>query len=345
MQTIKIPLLIPTFQPDCALENTVRELVQSGFSQVVVVDDGSDANSTKIIDNLRELDGVLVLQHKSNQGKGSAIKTGVSFIQRQFPDALGVITVDGDGQHLAQDVRKVGLASHHNPDCLILGSRSFPAKVPLRSRIGNDLTRLIGNSVFDLNVQDSQTGLRFLPRSFWEPMLALKGERYEFELDCLFLARDLGLCFKEIPITTVYTDGNSSSHFRPILDSLRIYAIFARFSVSGVLSFVIDMGVFLALTRVTGNVFLSAVSARCVSGVANFVFNKTFVFRRVTRARLSREVVGYLTLWGVMNFVSASLVSVVASGYLLGLAFAKVGIDLSLFVLSFWVQKRFIFRR
>ena len=345
MTDINIPILIPSYDPDPALRNTVEELRKNGLANIVIVDDGSASESQIIFNSLSEVDGINVIHHEQNRGKGAAIKTGLRFIEEKYPDAGGLITVDGDGQHLAKDVLKVGLDSLSNPGSLVLGTRSFSGKVPWRSRIGNDLTRLVSNTVHKLDVADTQTGLRFLPKHIWPSILTLKGERYEFEMDCLFLARRHGVTFREVPITTVYLDGNSSSHFRPIVDSFRVYAIFARFSISSIVSFLVDMGLFLLLTTLTRDVFFSAIIARCISGVVNFLLNKVVVFKSAASSRLPREVVGYIGLWTVINITSASLVSLVDHSVLIGIALTKIAIDASLFVFSFLIQKKFIFQR
>ncbi|WP_240189780.1 glycosyltransferase [Bacillus sp. P14.5] len=54
----------------------------------------------------RSGNGVTVLEHERNQGKGAALKTGIAHAVERFPDTNGIITVDADGQHLPEDVRK-----------------------------------------------------------------------------------------------------------------------------------------------------------------------------------------------------------------------------------------------
>lgn len=340
-----IPILIPSYDPDVSLSNTIRDLREIGLTRIVIVDDGSALTSQEIFNSLELIDEVDVIHRTLNQGKGAAIKTGLRFISEKYPDSIGVITVDGDGQHLAGDVFRVLSDAHLNPESFVLGVRAFSREVPWRSRIGNNLTRFISKTIFHLDITDTQTGLRFLPRVIWNSLLSIKGERYEFEMDCLFLAKRLGLSFREVAIETVYIDQNKASHFRPILDSARIYAVFARFSLSGIVSFLVDVGCFLALLGLIKDVFFSAIIARCVSGIVNFSLNKIVVFKRYNQSKILREITCYLGLWTVINLTSASLLTLADHLFLSGILIAKILIDGSLFVVSFLVQNVFIFRK
>ena len=119
--------------------------------------------------------------------------------------------------------------AQQQPTSLVLGTRTFHGVVPLRSRFGNELTRFIFRLFTRERLTDSQTGLRAIPRVLLHRMLAAKADRYAFELEMLLLASRLGIRFVTVPIQTVYLEGNAASHFRPIVDSARIYWVFARY--------------------------------------------------------------------------------------------------------------------
>ncbi len=110
----------------------------------------------------------------------------------------------------------------------MLGSRCFSGEVPLRNRFGNGLTRHIFAFITGTKIADTQTGLRAFPTEVLPELLALSGERYEYEMTVL-----AHVCRRrkplEVPIETVYLDGNRSSHFDPLLDSIRIYFVLVRF--------------------------------------------------------------------------------------------------------------------
>ena len=119
-----------------------------------------------------------------------------------------------------------------HPDTLIIGSRDLSTNVPLRSRFGNSITRVIFRFVTGLNVHDTQTGLRGLPKKLFKHLIELKGERYEYEINMLLQIDRWDVKYLEVPIETIYSDGNKGSHFHPLKDSWRIYKKIFAFVIS-----------------------------------------------------------------------------------------------------------------
>ena len=93
-------ILIPSLEPDDRLPAYVRKLRERGFTRAVIVNDGSSEKYQPIFDELAAMEGVTVLKHEVNRGKGCGLKTGYTYIRDHMPDASGVITADADGQHL-----------------------------------------------------------------------------------------------------------------------------------------------------------------------------------------------------------------------------------------------------
>jgi len=221
-----VVVTIPAFEPDEALTGLVRGLRMS-FRTFVIVNDGS-RRPCPPLDELRRTDGVIVLDHSENRGKGAALKTAFAEVLNRFPDAAGVVTVDADGQHLAEDVVRVSDALIASTDRLVLGVRTFGRDIPFRSKLGNlwtiaEFRLLTGNTV-----HDTQSGLRGIPLSLLARLANLPGERYEYEIRMLVTAALSSGGIAEVPIRTVYLDGNKSSHFRPLADTYRTQkALFA----------------------------------------------------------------------------------------------------------------------
>ena len=220
--------LVPAYNPDETLVAVVGGLLAAGFAEIFVVDDGSDPACRAAFDAVAARPGVRVLRHPVNRGKGRALKTGLAAVREAFPHAVGVVTVDADGQHRPADVLRVVADFLAAPGALVIGARRFAGKVPLRSRLGNALTRRIFRWVSGSALLDTQSGLRCFPLAAVPRLLELEGERYEYEMNVLATARRLGLPIREVPIETVYLDGNRSSHFNPLLDSMRIYSLLLR---------------------------------------------------------------------------------------------------------------------
>jgi glycosyltransferase involved in cell wall biosynthesis len=224
--------LIPAFRPDRRLVDLVVDLRAAGFGSVIVVDDGSPDAAAPVFAALAGLPGCDLLRHDVNRGKGRAIKTGLARFLERYPAAAGVVTVDADGQHLAPDVARVAASFLAAPDALVIGSRQFAARTPWRSRFGNRLTRQVFRWVAGVRLADTQSGLRCFSRAVAAQLLALAGERYEYEMNVLAACPRLKVPLREVPVAAVYLDGNSSSHFNPVVDSIKIYALLLRTSLA-----------------------------------------------------------------------------------------------------------------
>jgi glycosyltransferase involved in cell wall biosynthesis len=220
--------LIPALNPDRRLVDLVGALRRAGCGRIVVVDDGSDGRTAAFFDGVRGLPGCSVVRHDVNRGKGRAIKTGLAFIRERHADAAAVVTVDADGQHRPDDVASVAASFLASPDALVIGTRRFGRGTPLRSRLGNELTRRVFARLAGVRLGDTQSGLRCFPLSVVPRLLELAGERYEYEMNVLAACPGIPLAIREVGIETVYFDGNRSSYFNPILDSLRIYRLLLR---------------------------------------------------------------------------------------------------------------------
>ena len=143
-----------------------------------------------------------------------------------------VVTLDGDGQHDPDDVPRLVRAWSEGAE-LVVGERASVERMPLRSRIGNRVTTRVLRALSSRFPRDTQSGFRALDRSLVEDVVRrIEGARYETELRILLLAMLQRRSLATVPIETRYLDGNRSSHFRPVVDSLRIYGSALRAGVS-----------------------------------------------------------------------------------------------------------------
>jgi glycosyltransferase involved in cell wall biosynthesis len=225
-------VLIPVWQPEPVLIGLVQQLVAAGFAALLIIDDGSRADYTTIFQQLELMPGVQLLRHAANRGKGRSLKTGFEYVLVSLPQVQGVITADADGQHTVPDILHVAETLCQSPQRVVLGSRVFASEVPRKSRFGNLLTRRLFGLLAGVRLCDTQTGLRGLPRNLLATLSDLPGERYEYEMSMLAHLCRSGHIPVEVPIQTVYFDGNRGSHFHPIWDSLRIYLVLLRSSLS-----------------------------------------------------------------------------------------------------------------
>lgn len=348
----RVALLIPVYRPDTALVSLVRSIRRAAAPDLVlVVDDGSgpgkefgsgaDGGEYDAIFAALEADGAHVIRERSNRGKGSALKRGLGAIQEILPGAA-VITADADGQHTPSDIARLAAVSRERAmwagDApLVLGTRTFGAGTPMRSRVGN----AVSSALFFLStgrwLGDTQTGLRAIPSALIPLLLAVPGDRYEYELSALLAVARSGQEWETMSIETVYIEGNRSSHFRPLRDSARVLGPMLGFALSGLLAFAIDTVLFLVLTAFTSQVWLALLIARIVSGGVNVTVNRVLVFRP-RGVPWTRTLVDYAALAIVL--LVASMISVnilVFAG--VGLLAAKILTDTGLWVASFAVQR------
>lgn len=217
-------ILIPSYKPDDSMVATVRELRDAapGY-RILVVDDGGGETYAPFFEEAKKA-GATVLHHEVNRGKGAALKTGFAWLMEKG-ETEGCVTADADGQHLTADILKVAALVKELPDAMVIGGRKFNKPgVPFRSKFGNYAARFTYNLLCGQSLGDTQTGLRGVPASRFADMLTIPGDRYEYEMNQLLRARSMDLELIETEIATVYLDeDNSSSHFSPVKDALRVY--------------------------------------------------------------------------------------------------------------------------
>ncbi|MEQ6899081.1 bifunctional glycosyltransferase family 2/GtrA family protein [Microbacterium sp. KR10-403] len=328
-------VLIPAYEPDERLVSLVREL--HGMP-VVVVDDGSGPAYHDVFAGAAA-SGAVVLPHAHNRGKGAALRTGFAHIARAFPDA-GVVTADADGQHTLADIARV--AARIGAGRIVLGVRAFTGSVPARSRFGNAVSRLAFRLAAGQAIADTQTGLRGLPAESLPWLMGVPGDRFEYEFRMLLQAGAAGFALVEQPIATIYTDGNASSHFRPVRDSLRIYAPVVRFAGSALLAFAIDTLALLVLHALTGSLLVSVVIARVLSSSVNFAVNRSMVFHRGRDIPLRTAALRYFSLALLLLAANYGTISAL-SDLGLPLLAAKIVTEATLFVVSYGVQRAVVF--
>ena len=332
-------VLVPAYEPDHRLVVLIRLLRASApHLTVVVVDDGSGPAFGDLFDEVAA-HGCTVLRHPENLGKGAALRTGFAHAVRHHPGA-DVVCADCDGQHTLVDVLRVAeqVAATR---ATVLGVRGFTGVVPLRSRVGNAVTGRLFALATGHRLRDTQTGLRGYPADRLPWLLRVPGERFEYELAVLLRTVRERRPVVEVPISTVYLEENTSSHVRPVLDSVRVSVPLLLFAASSLLAFAVDTAALLVVHALTGSLLVSVVAARGISSVTNFVTNRRVVFPRSDlpwRAAAVRYFALALALLGANYLLMAAL-----TGTGLPLLAAKVVTEVVLFVSSYAVQHRLVF--
>ncbi len=336
----KIAVLIPARRQEPQLGPLVDDLLCAGFGAVIVVDDGGLAADQPFFQSLASRDRVHVLHHAINCGKGRALKTGMNYFLNRFPQFAGIVTADADGQHSAGDILRVASHLEASPGRAVLGSRDFSGTVPLRSKFGNSITSLIFYFFSGCRLGDTQTGLRAFPTTLLPQLLALRGERYEYEMTVLAHLCRRGCAPVELPITTIYIDENRSSSFNPVRDSMRIYFVLLRFYVSSLASAALDFAGFTVTFALTRNLLVSVIAGR-LSSLVNFLLNRRFVFH--SGAGLWVALWRYYLLAIAVAAASYGSIGELMIRWGWNVLAAKVVVDTVLSLATFSVQRVFIF--
>ncbi|MBR7143215.1 MAG: bifunctional glycosyltransferase family 2/GtrA family protein [Clostridia bacterium] len=343
----RFAVLIPAYKPSLELIQLVKALLQYPDLVPVVVDDGSGEDFAPVFAALP--DCITLLRHEVNRGKGAALKTGFAYIAAHMPHLFGVVTADADGQHRTEDILRVCECLQQHPEALVLGSRLFTGNVPFRSRFGNVLTRWVFRWSTGGRVSDTQTGLRAVTLTQIPRLLEHRGERYEYEINMIIDFARAKLPIREVPIETVYINNNESSHFNPIVDSLKIYACLLKFCLSSFIAFAVDYALVLLLSFFMKPAWgeelglaVAVVLARVASGTINFLFNKLVVFR--DHGHTASKALRYLILAVLILGLNYGLLYVLNILLPIPLPVAKLLADLLLFFFSYAMQKKVVFR-
>lgn len=338
-------ILIPAYCPDDKLIGLLTRLRGVCDNPIVVVDDGGGKLYESVFVQAACFKDCHILTHEQNKGKGAALKTGITFISRAFPNTVGCVTADADGQHSESDILALCEALYKHPGALILGVRDFSADdVPARSRMGNRITALVFRMATGVRCSDTQTGLRGISAGEFKNALDIEGDRYEYEMYQLLECARRGVEFIQLAIKTIYIDENSSSHFHVFRDSMLIYGCIIRFAASSIVTTLIDLTAFTLLSRYLlgadyHGVFLSTVIARICSGAVNFALNSKWVFGAEKTARAFFK---YVLVFLLIMALSASIVGLLSQLVKLPVL-VKIIVDGALFFLSYYLQKRFVF--
>ena len=356
MATISgVTVVLPSLNPDEKLMKTVEGLIKVGFEDIVLINDGSDEEHTKNFPDTDKYPECTVINHWINRGKGAGLKTAFAYVKKMRPDCVGVVTADGDGQHRPEDVLACAMRMVEE-NKIILGVRNFNLPgIPFRSVFGNKMTSFTFRVLCGMKISDTQTGLRAIPIEYLDDLMAVKGERFEYETNMLLAFKDNDMDYGENSIHTVYIEENKTSHFNPLRDSMRIYKQILGYAFSSISATVIDLGAFalffwLLFPNAMENkelcTALCTVMARVISSLCNYFINFRFVFAKKKKGKHTL-LKYYLLAAGVMllsGLSTAGLTMLLPDGAATGIITAvKAAVDTLLFLVTFTVQREWVF--
>jgi len=207
--------------------HTIRDLVERTLLQikhVIVVDDGSTDGTA---DALKGLD-ITLLRHPVNEGKASSLWDGMQEARKRA--IQGIVTLDGDGQHLPEDIPRLLQYFKQTPDTIVIGSRLHEkANIPRARYNANRFANFWIAWAAGYPIIDSQSGFRIYPADLLDKVRVAhhRSSGFVFESEILIEAGRQGITSLPIPISAIYMPQARASHFRPVVDIARIVRMVA----------------------------------------------------------------------------------------------------------------------
>lgn len=216
---MKTCVVIPTYNESKEIRNIVRRIRNLNLD-VMVIDDGSDDDTAKISRDC----GAVVLRNLKNEGKGASLIKGFDYVLKQGFDA--VITMDGDGQHIPENILYFLKKAEDSKKALLIGNRmSRPLNMPRIRWLTNKFMSWFISLIIGQKILDTQCGFRLIKKDLLLKM-KLKTFRYETESEILMAASKLGYRIESVPIETVYQ--GERSQIQPLIDTFRFIKFIVR---------------------------------------------------------------------------------------------------------------------
>ena len=338
----QVVVVIPAFDPPTSFLDLVDTLTHQYGLGLVVVNDGSKPLCGLLFAAIGSRPGVQLVTNSRNLGKGAALRAGFKQALMQYPHLVGLVTADADGQHAPADIAALACCASNHPHHLVLGFRQFSRSVPLRSRFGNRLSRLLYRLLLGISLEDTQTGLRYLPLALVIHSLELESNCYEFETELLILAARLKMPILELPIQTIYATSGQLSHFRPFFDSLRIYFVVIRYTLSSVATTFFDFIIFALSIHAGAGIMAANLISRSLALFLQYVLLESFVFRSSAGVLRFFAFVAYV---GVMGMLSGFLQIQLPLAAIVGIFGAKAIVEVSIYIFNLLFLRTIIFGR
>lgn len=324
---MKTVVIIPAYEPDEKMLSLVREILSQNMD-VLVVDDGSSEKCEHIFSELAGLNDsctagsfcetdnfkstIKIIHNETNLGKGAALKRGMSALPEFFPEAENFITADADGQHLVKDMCRVRDMLESERDFVITTRILKYAKTPFKSRIGNALSRFFFALANNHYLPDNQSGLRGFNVKHIEWMLNVPGDKYDYELNVLLIAEKQGIKIGKLAIEAVYFDNNKNTHFKPFLDTARIYRRFFATEIFALIAILLNIGMVIASDSLFGSKYIFTTCMLCwgIFAIMYFVVERYTIFKNIKYTPGVRRMIFSIFRYVIYSLICFALTNV-----------------------------------
>jgi dolichol-phosphate mannosyltransferase len=352
----RVLIIIPSHNPNEQLLETIYNLISNGFINILVIDDGSKRSCQHFFNKINQYEGITVLRHFIKLGNDRALKTALNYYMTnklnnmKYMDCIGILTVTADNRYSTEDIFHMACALVHDRQAIILGCRDFShSDIAWQSRWANRFVSSFLRLLCGLNVTDSQTALRAIPDDLIPYIFIARGDEFEYETNMLLECQQKNIDITEIKLRSSHTSAaRDKIHFNPFKISFKMYIQLLKFLSSSISSFVVDitfftlsMWIFSPLDK-KFSILLSTIIARILSSLYNYLINKYFTFRKKnhTQGTLFR----YYSLCVIQMFISYAFVYWLGKIIGINSTIVKIFVDEILFVLSFQIQREWVFK-
>jgi len=197
---MQIYIVIAAYNEEKSIVNVIKSLKKEGYHNIIVVDDGSKDKTYELC----QKEGVYVIYHIINRGQGAALKTGIDYALLKGADIL--VTFDADGQHRADEIKKLVQPVEEGEVDVALGSRFLDSetKVPFFKKL-----ILKGGIIFTwifsgIRLTDTHNGFRAFSRKAAQ-QIEITQDRFEHASEIIDEIARKKIRFKEVPVTIVYS--------------------------------------------------------------------------------------------------------------------------------------------
>lgn len=291
-----IVVIMPAYKPDETLIGLVKELSEAKLD-LLVVNDGSGTEYDNIFSAVEGM--AKVIGFDENRGKGSALKLGFSKVREIYPECTHVITADSDGQHRVTDILRVRDELEKGAR-MVLTVRRLKGKIPARSKFGNNLSKFVYTLLTGHYFSDNQSGLRGFSASDLDWLIKVKGDRYDYEMNVLYHADKQNVPITTMMIETIYINGNKSSHFNPVKDTIRIYrSLFSSAAATFIGIAAGELAILLFGLFLPKYIYMTVPSSGALSALICILINKFLIFRNFKYRDGFRTIIYAIIRYGV----------------------------------------------
>lgn len=224
---MKILALIPHYNHAATVGKVAAAMRGFGLD-VLIVDDGSDADCKPVLDDLAVQTGIAVLYRLANGGKGAAVKSGLDYAEQH--GYSHILQVDADAQHHLPDAEKLMAAAEAQPQALVCGWPQYGSDAPKSRLYGRKITdfwNMVNTGSTD--IKDGMCGFRLYPVADAQAVVRQErvGERMDFDTEII-----VRLHWRGVPMVWIKTPvryaSDGISHFDAWGDNVRISKMHAR---------------------------------------------------------------------------------------------------------------------